>query len=322
MKKFLLIFTFVLLLFTCVACDDSSEHNNTIDISGVVFEDATFEYDGEAHSIEAKKVPSGVSVKYFGNGVTEVGEHTVTAKLSDANGSELGRLKATITITPNEDYVPDDGGDDDYDDGNDDEYYADYVIMIDYEEFELEENYEATLQDGQVAEYMAVGLYVYEGAEVTFYYLGELITQIGPENGGNLTNAADGVMSVISDNEDAQVYLKVWADGGYSVYLSKSENANVNPSEGTTVYFNPGCWDIDGAWFALYWWNDNGNGWVKVENGTVVVPANVSGFLFVRMNPAASDFSWDFKWNQTSDLTLNGTTYTINGWEPHEGSWS
>jgi len=49
------------------------------DLTGVVFDDESFVYDGYGHTISVKNLPSGVSVSYSTNGETEPGDYRVTA---------------------------------------------------------------------------------------------------------------------------------------------------------------------------------------------------------------------------------------------------
>lgn len=74
----------------------------TYDMSDVTFEDATFTYDGEAKSIEIQgTLPEGVTVAYEGNGQTEVGVYTVTAKFKgedELNHELIDDMTATLTI--------------------------------------------------------------------------------------------------------------------------------------------------------------------------------------------------------------------------------
>ena len=56
------------------------------DMSGIKFDDKTVTYNGQAHSLAISgNLPNGVSVRYEGNGKTEAGEYTVTAKFSSNN---------------------------------------------------------------------------------------------------------------------------------------------------------------------------------------------------------------------------------------------
>ena len=101
MKRLFLFLTIFCLGFSLLACgkdSDSSSGSNGVDISNVKFESKTFDFTGEAYSINCTNLPTGVTVTYEGNGVSEVGVHSVVAILKDSKGNELGRLTATITI--------------------------------------------------------------------------------------------------------------------------------------------------------------------------------------------------------------------------------
>lgn len=73
----------------------------TAGLSDVSLRAATFAYDGSAKSIFIiGTLPGGVTVEYVGNGVTEIGTHTVTAKFyQDGAYIDGGDISATITIT-------------------------------------------------------------------------------------------------------------------------------------------------------------------------------------------------------------------------------
>ena len=107
----------------------------------------------------------------------------------------------------------------------------------------------------------------------------------------------------------------------------------VAPSE-VVLYLQPNTnWNVDGARFAAYFFN-NGETWVDmtlVEGETniyaVTVPAGFEDVIFCRMNPAVAANNWSNKWNQTADLKVptDGTNlYTIpeNTWDKGEGVWS
>ncbi len=113
-----------------------------------------------------------------------------------------------------------------------------------------------------------------------------------------------------------------------------------NAAEGTTVYLDPGPWDVDSAWFAAYYFGGSGSaGWtvMEVENDNYkgIVPAGYTSVIFCRMNPSYAKETvtndpngshWGGKWNQTSDLILststNGCLYTVTGWGESDGAWS
>ena len=87
------------------------------DIKSIVsFNDKTVEYDGEAHSIEIEgELPEWITVSYDGNGKTEAGEYTVTAKFScdDTNYNDIEDMTAKLTISAGAPVIPpEEGGDD------------------------------------------------------------------------------------------------------------------------------------------------------------------------------------------------------------------
>ena len=105
-------------------------------------------------------------------------------------------------------------------------------------------------------------------------------------------------------------------------------------SGGTKLYLTPNSnWKQSGARYAAYFFGD-GEGWAsmtKVEGETdlyeVTSPAgkNFTNVIFCRMNPGATTNNWNNKWNQTSDLTYDGTNnhYTVKEgtWDQGGGTW-
>ncbi|MBR7117155.1 MAG: leucine-rich repeat domain-containing protein [Clostridia bacterium] len=79
-------------------------------MSAISFKNGSFEYDGEAHSIEITgTLPEGVTVSYEGNGKTEVGVYPVTAKFAvdTANYYPINNMSAILTIKEAAVVVPD-----------------------------------------------------------------------------------------------------------------------------------------------------------------------------------------------------------------------
>ena len=119
--------------------------------------------------------------------------------------------------------------------------------------------------------------------------------------------------------------------------LVKPENGGDDgkddPTTEASVYFSPGVWNVDGAWFAAYFFNaagDNNAVTLTAENDfyTCAVPAGMESVIFCRMNPAYTEFGWnddtttDRLWNQTADLTIGvdpNNVYYIHDWEV--GMW-
>ncbi len=113
-----------------------------------------------------------------------------------------------------------------------------------------------------------------------------------------------------------------------------------NMTGGEVLYLKPNSnWKVDNARFAAYFFNNSTgkNAWASMtdSNGDgiyeVTVPARVdndgwANVIFCRMNPSTSANNWNNKWNQTSDLTYDGTKnlYTIaaGAWDKGSGTWS
>ena len=107
------------------------------------------------------------------------------------------------------------------------------------------------------------------------------------------------------------------------------------PTGDAAIFLVPGDgWSSDGAWFAAYYWNAATSGSIKLtdENADGIyegtVPADMTGMLFCRMNPAYTEFAWntetenDHVWNQTIDTTVGvapANYFYITAWDA--GEW-
>ena len=103
---------------------------------------------------------------------------------------------------------------------------------------------------------------------------------------------------------------------------------------GTTLYLKPNSnWLTDGARFAAYLCNGSSAAeWYSMSdcNGDGIYEMKVNSgkshknVIFCRMNPGNSTNDWNQKWNQTGDLTWDGSKnlYTINNGSWDAGSWS
>ncbi len=107
-----------------------------------------------------------------------------------------------------------------------------------------------------------------------------------------------------------------------------------NIPAGTVLYLVPSAnWNQSNARFAAYFFG-SGEAWVSMTKVAgqsnlyqVTVPSGSwTNVIFCRMNPSASANNWNNKWNQTSDLTYNGTSncYTVKEgtWDKGGGTWS
>ena len=96
-------------------------------------------------------------------------------------------------------------------------------------------------------------------------------------------------------------------------------------------------WKDANAKFAIYYWDNNGNGWsafMKTVPGETDmyegwIPENYINFKFVRLKNDAGTPNWENKWNETGNLTLHKgkTLYTIpsgtwDGADDNDKNWS
>ena len=110
------------------------------------------------------------------------------------------------------------------------------------------------------------------------------------------------------------ILLLVTVFGVFAVSNFKNVEA-ANITGGTVLYLKPNSnWTQSNARFAAYFFG-NGEKWVSMTQVLgdssvyeVTAPAGTwKNVIFCRMNPANSTNNWNNKWNQTGDLTYNGT---------------
>ena len=84
--------------------------------------------------------------------------------------------------------------------------------------------------------------------------------------------------------------------------------------ESVDVYLVPNAeWRDSGAWFAAYLWEDGveTNVTLMDENGDGIysasIPKSMTNIIFCRMNPAYTEFAWNYVWKQTVDLKVGET---------------
>ena len=82
---------------TLVTTTNKTTTTTINEFKNIVFEDETFEYDGNFHSIYVKNAPSFATVVYEGNNQKEVGEYNVKATITALNYKPL-ILTAKMTI--------------------------------------------------------------------------------------------------------------------------------------------------------------------------------------------------------------------------------
>lgn len=87
------------------------------------------------------------------------------------------------------------------------------------------------------------------------------------------------------------------------------------------VYLNPAACNADNPkWYAYTWSTVNDSEWIaSTDEGDLKkfdTNPTKPNIVFVRMDPNATEPSWDSKWNQTYDLVIvDEGTYTLTGYE-------
>ena len=89
-------------MIATITIEKKDIEDNT-DFTNVVFEGITVLYDGNSHSIYVANLSEDYTVTYEGNGVKEVGTHTVIAKIFDKDNNLVYELTATIKIVESTD---------------------------------------------------------------------------------------------------------------------------------------------------------------------------------------------------------------------------
>ena len=100
-------------------------------------------------------------------------------------------------------------------------------------------------------------------------------------------------------------------------------DSEASPIVLNTTYLEPGTWDWTSATFGAWMW---GTGVTDIMVTGVNVKDNFFEFeipattgyenvIFVRCNKSNPVASWDTKWNQTGDLTLQHKCYCVNVWD-------
>ena len=139
-----------------------------------------------------------------------------------------------------------------------------------------------------------------------------------------ITEAETQLNAAEATVENLQAAQMVLAKVVEAYYMENAKN----------IFVKPGPWNVDGARYTAYTWNDNGNKWFDFaaaeEEGvfTVAIPEYYTGLILARMKGDAAENNWDNKWNQTDDIDFtavaDSTLFTITGWgeekSPYETS--
>lgn len=100
-----------------------------------------------------------------------------------------------------------------------------------------------------------------------------------------------------------------------------------------TLYLDEGVWDTNNPKYAVYYFNNNQNGWsdYMTPEGDVykvTIPDNYTNVIFCRMDPSKG-IDWEGRWDQTRDLSIPSdgkNMYVITDWgvgtNVCEGYWT
>ncbi len=191
----------------------------SLDISGITFAGKTAVYDGSAHSLEViGTLPDGVSVIYDGNGKTEAGIYTVTAKFVYDERNYNAPCDLTATLTVNKSTLTDFIGD---------ESKAPAVIVTDKDGFAPSTEIVITaLEAKDSAAYENIGKFDRVGA----VYGVELLSNgaaASPE--GDITisllipnKLANKDFRILQSRADGIEEIEYTKDGGYAVFDTDS----------------------------------------------------------------------------------------------------
>ena len=173
-----------------------------------------------------------------------------------------------------------------------------------------------------------IGSINYYTFEIPSYADKFIISGVKNDNSGNRDQSPEIKVSTVVDGN---IYYMDWKNDANAV-------GNTNISEYVKIYLKPNSnWTSSNAWFTARIWNNNTeDAWFKMtKEGDYYycyVPKEYSNVIFCRMNSSAdsnnpNSYSWDYKWDQTSDLKIptNGNNcYTIaaGAWSKGSGSWS
>ena len=208
------------------------------DMSGVIFESATFLYDGEAKSIYVTgTLPEGVTVEYEGNGQVGVGSYTVTAKFVSATVNEnynpIADMTATLTIDPNP---------------RDVSAITFEGITVTYDGNEHSVYIAGELNPGVTVEYEGNGVKAIGSHTVTakFYYNGEYIegadktaTIVIEHSNPALAELVFDSAEFVADGEAKSIYITGTLPEGYTVeYVGNGQSKGGTYTVTAKFYYN------------------------------------------------------------------------------------
>ena len=124
------------------------------------------------------------------------------------------------------------------------------------------------------------------------------------------------------EGEKNNVKLNSGLGGTFTFAIDYSANGGAPKVSVTyprkTIYLTPGVWNTAGAKFAFYYFRDGGSsGWTDLlTNNDCGMSAEIPQWNGVKINAVrlsddATVGTWDKKWNQTSDITVNSNNSVV-----------
>ena len=144
-------------------------------------------------------------------------------------------------------------------------------------------------------------------------------TELRSGNSITLTKNTSGgkVKAILNTNTNATFIFNP-SNGNFTFTADGGSTPDIDPEGCTTVYLNDAgpYWNVDGAELYVYHFNNTKDVkvWKKLTKASscdkiyyASIPNDVEGYIFVRLNNVAGTPTWDRKWNQTGDLTLDAS---------------
>lgn len=162
--------------------------------------------------------------------------------------------------------------------------------------------------------------------------MGTISVSGGNKSGTSISVAPNTAISFTATPKDGYVFVQ-WQDASgnkiSTLPTTATESKTYYAKFKRVVYLNHNKWDDPEATerYACYIWkssNEKDYYWIDMKydsaTGLYVADYPASGYdkiIFVRMNGSTTANNWDNDWNQTNDITLNGTNNycIITGWD-------
>lgn len=148
---------------------------------------------------------------------------------------------------------------------------------------------------------------------------------------GEIHASGNSNIRVKSVGGEYTIYTKINSEGKIIEINISAIGAEIpEPPQTNLMYFTPGPWTVDSAWFAAYFFGTSGNEWVKLNDSDsdgiyeLQNPGDYANIIFCRMNASKTALDWGSVWNQTADIVIptDGKNHLIiTGWDATSYTW-